>query len=412
MIFKNDLLKVIKHSDIVSLHYGTLATNFVLQIILLKFINSNSFGIYVIASSIKDIILTVISLNLGTAFIQRKGDETQLFATAFWLSAANFVFIICVLTGSYFILKLTSFYDINIINIFLILGMVSAFQSMSSIVYSRLEKEERFNVNSVLNLGVSIFVGMITLILAYSGYQIYALVIRDITTTFISFSIYSIILFKNYGVESVSYSYVSKDYARSLLTYSYKTILARISETIFYRLDILILGKIFDKGTVGLYDRAKYFAAFSQTFIGTLAQRVLFVKYAKNDLISAESLFLRMTKFIFAASILLYSVFYVFLYLMTNYFMKDWSLITQYYLYFLLFSCIYPVSENLKIYFFSRDNIYKSIFLLRIMPIIMLIATGLIYYLFPLKAVYMALFFSLSISLPSVMAIYRELHNK
>lgn len=354
---------------IASLQYTNMAFNFGLQLFLTFLLAPEIFGVFAKIFAIREIFGAILSANLGTAVIYIKEKNfLKLATTTFYLGIAQSVMYFL---GS-FILLLVSYLMLNFpfdelkILFYLLIGLI--FSGLYQVLYSLLEREEKFKFNSLVTIVVQLFTGIIVTIIAIISKDITAIIIREILPAFLLLVIYIIISIRQWGRSFIKFSHFDKNLSKEMLLYSVKMYFSRLLESIFFRLDILIASLYFNSSILGIYERVKYFASLPQIILTSFIVRVNMVKYSKNDDISNVQ---KTNTLSFILNFIMFFLIYFFIVFIDKIVGRGFSE-NIFPLFFLFFAyCGFgSVIENIKTYLYATNQVLKSAIVLRLLPII------------------------------------------
>lgn len=252
--------------------YIGFAINFGVQLILIRLLVPEDYGLFALGLSIAEILFIFFSFSFSMAVIQIKKTE-DLFDTAFYLSLLSGVVIL--LIGGFLSIVLSYYYPLPSVVAFFILCALQPFQGCSSIYSASMEKELQFKKNALVRGIATNFSGFGAIILAYMGFSVWSLVGREILLAIL------MIL----GMRKVS-SYrfgrkFNRDTAKKLLDFGYKRLFVRGLEITFFRAPMLLIGTFAGTRVLGLFSQVYYLANIPNTMLSPVTQTVAFATYSK-----------------------------------------------------------------------------------------------------------------------------------
>lgn len=253
---------------------GIQFVQLVVSIILARLLDPAVYGITGLITVFIAVSQNVLNFGFTTALIRKK-DATQTdYCTAFY---CNFV-ISCILYMILFFAApfIAEFYNepilINVLRIqalALIVGVFASIQSAS--LQRKLEFKEQF-IRGVIASLISAAVGII---MAYLGYGIWALVYSNVVNTLAS----AIILWFTVKWRP-TFNFSGKS-AKSMFNFGYKILITSIIDTIYSNMYTLVLGKSYDKNTVGYYNKGKQWPHIITNNLNGSIQGVMFPVLSK-----------------------------------------------------------------------------------------------------------------------------------
>jgi teichuronic acid exporter len=133
-----------------------------------------------------------------------------------------------------------------------------------------LEKKLDFKAPSIIGLSSELIAGIISIILAYNGFGVWALVTQTLLRSFVT----TVLLWK---VSNWRPSIVfSKNSLKSLFNFGSKILVTGIVQSIFQNIYYLIIGRLFQASALGYYTRASQFKTLPVNLITVVVQKVTF----------------------------------------------------------------------------------------------------------------------------------------
>lgn len=229
-----------------------------------------------------------MTLGLNSAIIQKKEVSQLELSTVFYLNLA----IALLLTASCFLMAdtLANFYNQPAIKpIFRTLSLLFLLNGLGVVSSSLLNRRLDFKTNSILTLIAVAISGAVGIWLAYNGYGVWALVVQQLLSSFLlTILIFSYVRWRP--------SFIFRLLAISdLWKYSNKLLLSSIVDVLFARMDVLLIGKLFNATILGHYTRAQAMDAMvkqitANSFLGALFP---FIAKHQDDKAYLKEIYLR-----------------------------------------------------------------------------------------------------------------------
>lgn len=219
-------------------------------VVLARILEPADFGLVAICLVFIGIAQVFTDVGLGSALIQRKVVTQSHYSSVFYFN----IFVALIFTvGTFFAAGwLSSFYGNPALNPLLqvssILFLLNAF---SSVQQTRLRKFLKYSIIAKIEISASILSGIVGICLAFYGAGVWSLMAQILTQRICS----NLFLWFSSGWKpSLSFSLTS---LTDLWGYGFRMFLSGLIESIFTRLDYLIIGKLYAADILGFFDRAK-----------------------------------------------------------------------------------------------------------------------------------------------------------
>jgi O-antigen/teichoic acid export membrane protein len=244
-------------------------TSFIIQIILARLLFPKDFGVIAIVLVFIQIANVFIQGGLNTALIQKKNPDDLDYSTINTFSFLISVIIALLIFG--FSKFIADFYQLeNLKDILRVMSIMLLFGPINSVLNAFAIKNLMFSKLFWATFISSLVSGLISIIMAYNGYGVWALVIQQILNN-ILVAISLILLLKWYPKIRFSINRL-----RELLHFGWKILLAGILDTIYRNLSTLFIGKLYSTSNVGEYNRGNQIPGFIITNLNGSIQSVLF----------------------------------------------------------------------------------------------------------------------------------------
>lgn len=254
--------------------FFTQIVSFIISLILARILLPEEYGIIAMVNVFIVIANVFATSGFSSALIQKKDANDKDFSTMFYCSLVLSLIL-------YFLIfmiapLISKFYDEQsltlIIRIFSIQIPIAAYNSiLNAIVANRMN----FRMSFFSTVTGNILSGLVGLILAYTGYGVWALVFQSIFSILINTIVLNLIL-KWYPK-----LYFSKQRAIYLLEFGWKILFADLIGTIFDQLSSFIIGKRYDSANLAYYNRGKQFPELVTNNIDVPLTAVLFPAMSK-----------------------------------------------------------------------------------------------------------------------------------
>jgi len=252
--------------------YIGFAITFCIQLILVRLLVPEDFGLFALGLSMSEIIFLFFSFSFSMAVIQIQ-EADDLFDTAFYL--AIFAGIIIVLIGGSMSLVLSSYYPERVIMIFAILCALSPIQGCALLYGAAMEKELQFKKVAFAGSIASNVSAVGTVVLAYAGFGVWSLVGKEIMKV--------VLLFFS-GRWMSSYRFTGKfnrDTAKKLLSFGFKMVFSRGLDVLYFRAPQFFIGTFAGTSMLGFFSQTYYIACVPHVVLLPATYKVAYPIYSK-----------------------------------------------------------------------------------------------------------------------------------
>lgn len=224
-------------------------SGFIISIFLARLLEPAEFGLIGMAMVFISISQVFIDVGFASALIQSKENSNLTYSSVFYLNVVAGLLLTAIF---YFLAPFVGvFYDSpQITELIQWLSLIFVFNSLNLVQQAILQRTLNFKVLTLRTVVASAVGGGVGVIFAFQGYGVYALVIQQISTAVLS----TFLLWTTSGWRpDFKFSLVE---VKKLTAFSSFVFFDRLVSTIFQRLDILLIGKLFSPATLGFYTRA------------------------------------------------------------------------------------------------------------------------------------------------------------
>lgn len=269
---------------------------FVVELYLARKLAPSDYGLVGMLAIFFGLANILVDSGFSSALIQRQDRTRDDYSTVFVFNIVSSItiYVLFVL----FAPSIASFYNEPLLKTIIYVSALSfIIKGLTSIHFAKLNIDLRFSTLSKISLTGTFIAGITSVLLAYAGFGIWALVFQGIASSLIS----GIIVWICSGLRpTIGFSRKS---FRSLFSYGGNMLGSGIINCIYGNLYTLVIGKGFSSTAVGFYNRANGYASMPSNIITDIALKVNFPILVKlqNDnerLISAYEKLLKVPFFI------------------------------------------------------------------------------------------------------------------
>ena len=247
--------------------FSTQGIQFVISIILARILTPEEFGVVAAAMIVLVILQVINETGFGAALLQKLDrDETDFFS----------VFILNIVMGVvlYGILYLSApliaqiFGLSQLTTVVRLLGINLLISSFIVVQRTKLLIQVDFKTWTIASVSAALLAGIISIIMAYNDFGVYALVVQSILSSFFS------CIFIWWLVKWHPNWQFSLRRLKSLFQFAYKLIAARLINTVFNEIYSSVIAIVFNPTQLAFFNRANSFQYMTSVNIVSIVQRV------------------------------------------------------------------------------------------------------------------------------------------
>lgn len=247
---------------------GVQGIQFVLSIILARLVTPSDYGVIAILLVFIQIANVFIQSGFNTALIQKKDSDDIDFSSIFYLSLviAAIIYVLFFFTAP----LVSVFYKQETLTLFLrVISLTLFFGAVNSVQNAYVSKTMQFKRFFVSSMGAVTGSGVIGIVMAYKGFGVWALVAQQLSKDFLT----CLILW--FTVKWRPKLLFSFGRVRKLFSFGWKLLCSGILDTVFRNIYNLIVGKIYNSETLGVFNRGQQFPQVIATNLDGSIQSVM-----------------------------------------------------------------------------------------------------------------------------------------
>jgi O-antigen/teichoic acid export membrane protein len=232
------------------------------------------FGLLGMAMVFASLTDSFVDFGFGNAVIQKQEVNKLQLSTVFWI---NMLMASVLGVAMYFSAPLVAvFFEMPKLEpITKLMSLTFLIKGLSTLQNALFKKELDFKTPFKIGLISGIISGVLGIVLAYSGYGVYSLIYSQIAGWVIG-----TLLIWYFSSWKPSFLFSLKE-VKSLWSFGYKYSLSIFIDSLFSRLDTIIIGKLFSAATLGLFYKAKSLNKLVVQYAFTSFSGVLFPSLSK-----------------------------------------------------------------------------------------------------------------------------------
>lgn len=233
----------------------------------------------------------LVSGGLGMALIREKTVSEEDKATVFYFNI--FVSLFFYATLWFCAPLIADFYNHQeLIVLVRLMGLDLLFGSLIIVQKNTLQRELKFKLISIIGVSTNLLVTLISVLLAYNGFGVYALAIKFFLTNF--FSLIFLYSFNPW----LPKGFINKESFKRLFSFGSNVVLLGIINNIFGNLNQVMIGKYFTAATVGFFTQGKMFKDNVTSILNDTVMNVTFPMLSKlqDDKIRLKNAYKRIVR--------------------------------------------------------------------------------------------------------------------
>ena len=242
---------------------------FVIGILIARVLAPEDYGVIGMTAIFFAVAQTLIDSGFGSALIQKQNRTETDYSTCFYFNALLGIVLYVFLYFS--APSIAAFYHTPILcDVMRMLGLTLIVNSLMIAQMAKLTAEMRFRVMSVITILTQVLTGVIGLLMAYSGYGVWALVCQQVGGT-----VCQLLLLECY-MRWVPSPVFSMSSFRHMFSFGSKILCSGMINTIYDNLYTLVIGRTFSAQQVGFYNRGNQFATLPSNLLLSVVMKVAY----------------------------------------------------------------------------------------------------------------------------------------
>ena len=248
---------------------GAQGVSFVVSIILARLLDPSVYGTIALVLVFTTILQVFVDSGLGNALIQKKDADDLDFSSVFYF---NIFFCVLLYVGVFLLAPVIAMFysDSSLVSVIRVLALIIVISGVKNVIQAYVAKNLQFKKFFWSTLGGTIGAAVIGIWMAINGYGVWALVIQNVFNQTID----TIILW-------VTVSWRPKrcfsfQRLKSLFSFGWKLLVAKLTDTIYTELRTLIIGKKYSTTDLAYYNKGQQFPKLIITNIDIAVESVLF----------------------------------------------------------------------------------------------------------------------------------------
>ncbi len=252
----------------------TQIISWTMTIIVIRLLEPSDYGLMAMATVFVYFLVLLNELGLGAAIIQMKDLDHEVVRKIYGLVIlVNCVLALLLFFGA--ILIADFFAEPRLVELIRVLSIQFIIMSFAVVPQSILERELNFKKKSLLEIFATLSGGVATLVIAYQGFGVWALLIGHLV----------IILVRTIGLNIIAPFKATPLFnfrgIGSSAGFGMKILVMRILWFLFARMDVFIIGRLLGKERLGVYSVGMDLASMPMQKINSITNQVAFPAFSR-----------------------------------------------------------------------------------------------------------------------------------
>lgn len=254
--------------------FAGMGIQFISGIVLARLLTPNDYGCIGMLSIFMVIANSFVDGGFASALIQKKRPTQEDYSTVFFFNLGMSLLMYTILFIS--APAISRFYKMPLLcSVLRVQGLVLLINAFSIIQSNQLRKQFRFKKIAIVSLFTSIIALTVTILMAYKGFGVWALVTMNILTAFIPALVYWL---TNKWYPLLVFSESS---FKELFNFGFFMFLTYIINNICNNVQGLLIGRFYNPATMGYYSKAKSTEDLASNSISNVMGQVTYPLYAE-----------------------------------------------------------------------------------------------------------------------------------
>ena len=256
--------------------FGVASAQFVLQIILARLLAPEHYGALSIMIIFTTLANVFVQSGFNTALVQNKDVDEDDYSSVFWVS---FIIALILYAVIFFASPLIGlFYNMpEIVTPMRVLGLMILPGSLNSVQVAKISREMNFRKIFFSNIWGVLISGIVGIVIAYNGGGLWALVAQSLLNVCV------VCLVMRFTAKLKLRLICNLKRVKVLFGFGWKLLVSSLIDVLYHDLRSLVIGKKYNSGTLGYYNRGKQFPQFITTAVNGAAQSVLLPAMAEHQ---------------------------------------------------------------------------------------------------------------------------------
>lgn len=249
------------------------AITFIISIVVARLLDPSDYGVIAMVFVFTAIAQTFVDGGFCSALIQKKEADKLDFSSVLYFSLTVAVVLYVILFFS--VPYIADFYGkeySQLTAVFRVLGLKLIISAIAAVQHAYVRKKMMFKKFFWATLVGTCVSGVVGLVMAYTGYGVWALVAQHLTAAIVNlFTLF----YQTRQLPDLAFSYQR---LKKLLGFGVKMLGTNLLITSYKELRVLIIGKLYTASDLAYFDKGRQFPSLFVTNINSTINAVLFPK--------------------------------------------------------------------------------------------------------------------------------------
>ena len=270
--------------------YSTMFIHFISGIILARLLTPYDYGCIGMLAIFMALAEAFIDGGFGSALIQKKRPSQEDYSTIFWwnLGMSAMMYLILFISAP----AIARFYNIPLLrDVLRVEGVILFIYAFNIVQRNQLRKQLNFKVLSIVTITTSIIALGVTIVMAYKGFGVWALVTQYLITAAIPAVVFWFFI-KWRPIRVFSW----KSF-KELFGFGFYMFLTNLLNNFSVKIQGLLIGRLYNPATMGYYSKAHSTESLASQSISSVMTQVTYPLYAEaqNNLKQLGNMIRRLT---------------------------------------------------------------------------------------------------------------------
>lgn len=255
---------------------GVQISLFVLQVVLARILDPEHYGVLSMMLIFTTLANVFIQRGFSTSLVQNKDVTEEDYSSVFWITmtVALALYVILFLSAP----LIAAFYDMpTLVDPFRVLCLVLFPGALNSVQIAKISRGMDFKKVFRSNIAAILISGALGIAAALMGAGLWALVIQKL----VNVTVACIVMW--FSVKWRPRKVFNIQRIKVLFGYGWKLLVSGLLDTLYQDLRSLVVGKKYDSGTLGYYNRGKQFPQLIINAVNTTVQSVMLPSFSKKQ---------------------------------------------------------------------------------------------------------------------------------
>ena len=248
--------------------------NFLVTLVLARLLMPAEYGTVAIVNVVIAFLDVIVISGMGSALVQKKDSDSLDFSTITWFSLSLAVILYAFLYVSSDAIA-AFFNSMDLVLILRVMGIRLFLSAINSVQHAYVSKHLLFKNFFYATLIGTVISAVVSIIMAYHGYGVWALVAQQLLNSIINTFVIRLIIPWRLQLK------FSFDRFKGLFAFGWKLLFSSLLDTLYNEIVSISIGKKYSKSDLAYYDKGKHIPETISTVIARSMNKALFPTMSK-----------------------------------------------------------------------------------------------------------------------------------